>query len=252
MTGHGAPYPSEHSTGTVTTSISSDGTNTRRDRKRLRTEELILDAATSVFLNKGMSTTTMQDIAQSADVAQGTLYNYFPNKESLTVAVARRMIKEHGRRLLEQELARGELNSIDIIVFATVQLINRGITDPFWRALVDRYDVFADALHDELQEFAMLNMKKARRLNQLSGTDELLANYWRTGAWVISGAIRDITLGRVGAEHRYTFATLTLMKMGIGQAQARATVRRIRSRLEHDVLDASIESTALPIEPPGN
>lgn len=204
----------------------------RRDRKRLRGESLILDAATTVFLSKGMSTTTMQDIAHAADVAQGTLYNYFPNKESLTIAVVRRMMKAYGRQVLEDETAHGDITPLDMIALANILLIRKGTTDPFWQVLVERYDVFTDALHDELQEFAMKNMRSARKQGLISGNDEMLLIYWKTGTWVIAGAVRDIVMRRFELDHMYTIAILTLMKMGVPAAQAKATVKRLRTRLD--------------------
>lgn len=204
----------------------------RRDRKRLRGESLILDAATAVFMSKGMSTTTMQDIAQAADIAQGTLYNYFPNKETLTIAVVRRMIKAYGLQLLEEETVKGDINPLDMIALSNILLIRKGTTDPFWQVLVERYDVFSDALHDELEEVAMKNMRNARKLGFISGTDEILSIYWKTGAWVISGAVRDIAMKRFKLDHMFTIATLTLMKMGIPSAQAKAVVKRLRTRTE--------------------
>lgn len=47
----------------------------------------ILDAALSVFTRKGYGDTTVPDIAGEAGVAVGTIYNYFPGKQELLVAL---------------------------------------------------------------------------------------------------------------------------------------------------------------------
>lgn len=48
---------------------------------------MIVDAAMELFLAKGYDGTTMEDIAQRADIGTSTLYRYFPTKESVIVGV---------------------------------------------------------------------------------------------------------------------------------------------------------------------
>jgi AcrR family transcriptional regulator len=215
----------------VTTEETTDLLGARRQRRRRRVEELILDSATQIFLTKGMATTTMQNISEAADVAQGTLYNYFPNKEALTVAVGRRLMKTYGRELLEHELARGGLDPLDMVAIATIQLVSQGATDPVWRAMVDRYDVLADALHDELQEFAMANLKQAAAQGLLPRASKTLHMFWRLGAWVIAGAIRDIVKERLPQTEIYNVAMHVLMQQGIEPERASAIVRKARGRI---------------------
>lgn len=54
-----------------------------RQRKKERTRAAIQTAALELFLEKGYEQTTTSEIARAADVSAGTLFNYFPNKESL-------------------------------------------------------------------------------------------------------------------------------------------------------------------------
>ena len=205
--------------------------DTRRERKRQRGGEMILEAAMAVFLAKGMGTTTMQDIAQAADVSQGTLYNYFPSKESLTVEVARRMMKSYGRELLESEMSRGDIDPLDMVAVATILLISKGVADPFWRVLVERYDVLSDALYEELHEFAMLNLKQVAEQQLLPSSTKSLTMFWRLGAWVIAGAIRDIVKGRMAETEIFNVAIHVLMQQGIAEEKAQAIVRRLRTRM---------------------
>jgi AcrR family transcriptional regulator len=51
----------------------------------------ILDAATKVFAEKGFHTTTIKDIAREASIADGTIYNYFENKEALMIGIFDRL-----------------------------------------------------------------------------------------------------------------------------------------------------------------
>lgn len=54
----------------------------RRERRQARKNEIIYVAA-RLFAEKGYHRTTTREIARAADVAEGTLYNHFENKEDL-------------------------------------------------------------------------------------------------------------------------------------------------------------------------
>ena len=65
----------------------------RKEReKQLRREEIVL-AAEKVFFSKGFDLSTMDDIAEEAELSKGTLYLYFKSKEDLHMAVARKSIR---------------------------------------------------------------------------------------------------------------------------------------------------------------
>lgn len=58
--------------------------------KRVRGE--IMDAAVMIISNKGFKGTTTKEIAKEADMAEGTLYNYFKNKDDILMSIAERYI----------------------------------------------------------------------------------------------------------------------------------------------------------------
>lgn len=60
----------------------------RRDRRIAARQAQILDAAAHIFSQKGYQTATTKEIAEAADLAEGTLYNYFANKRELLIGVA--------------------------------------------------------------------------------------------------------------------------------------------------------------------
>lgn len=55
----------------------------RRERKRQQTMDHLADTAWKLFESQGFEAVTMESIADTADVAKGTLYKYFPMKEAL-------------------------------------------------------------------------------------------------------------------------------------------------------------------------
>ena len=58
----------------------------RRRRKEARPAEL-LEAALTLFVEKGFAATRSEEVARAAGVSKGTLYLYFPSKEELLKAV---------------------------------------------------------------------------------------------------------------------------------------------------------------------
>lgn len=79
-----------------TTTFSNDAPSVhkRERRKEARPGEL-LDAALSLFVNKGFSATKVEDVAASAGVSKGTLFLYFSSKEDLFKAVIRANLVDH-------------------------------------------------------------------------------------------------------------------------------------------------------------
>jgi AcrR family transcriptional regulator len=65
-------------------------TLSRRDRRIERRREEILQAAASVFAAKGYAQATTREIAAAADMAEGSLYNYFGSKRDILVAIISR------------------------------------------------------------------------------------------------------------------------------------------------------------------
>lgn len=61
------------------------GTLQRRQREAQQRRAAILDAARTVFWQRGYAASTMPHIAERAEVAPGTLYLYFSSKEVLYV-----------------------------------------------------------------------------------------------------------------------------------------------------------------------
>lgn len=51
-----------------------------------RTRQHIVDVAIDLFLERGYEATTMEEVAERADIGTSTLYRYFPTKELLATA----------------------------------------------------------------------------------------------------------------------------------------------------------------------
>lgn len=63
----------------------------RRERRIERRRHEIVTAAAQVFAEKGYAHTTTKDLAEAADLAEGTLYNYFESKRDILLAILNEM-----------------------------------------------------------------------------------------------------------------------------------------------------------------
>ena len=80
--------------------------NKRQIQKQF-TREKIIRAAKQIFIEKGIINTATSQIAEAADIAHGTLFQHFPNKDSLVI------------ELLDVELAKFSDNIKQLIIETT-------------------------------------------------------------------------------------------------------------------------------------
>jgi len=80
-----------------------------RPRRRKPVRQRLFDAALSLFSTQGVEATTIDQIVEAADVAKGSFYNYFQDRNGIMAAIAADL-----RVLLEQGIGR----------------LNEGIDDP--------------------------------------------------------------------------------------------------------------------------
>ena len=113
----------------------------RKEREKERRKEEILDAAHKVFIEKGLTTATVDDIAAAAELSKGTLYLYFGSKEDIYVALMMR-----GFRTLY-----GNFNNIIANETSVVKILHRMET------------VYIDFFNSDRQFFRM--MESAHRPN---------------------------------------------------------------------------------------
>ena len=73
------------------------GTAERKEREKLQRRNDIIEAAEKTFFNKGFESSTMDDVAETAELSKGTLYLYFKSKEELFYEISKR-----GEKILEE------------------------------------------------------------------------------------------------------------------------------------------------------
>ena len=77
-----------------------------RQRRAVETRDRIVDAAARIFATHGYAAGTTNRIAAEAGLSIGSLYQYFPNKDAILVALVERHVDD-GLRRFRRALARG-------------------------------------------------------------------------------------------------------------------------------------------------
>lgn len=105
-------------------------------KKTQETHDRLLDAAENVFNDKGVSSTTLNDIAEAAGVTRGAIYWHFRNKTDLFNAMINRvrlpirdMIEEIADETTEDPLGR--------LSETTAFLMKQIVDDPHYRKVMN-------------------------------------------------------------------------------------------------------------------
>src|SRR5579883_3501693 len=115
-----------------------------KEKQRQEREELILQEAEKVLMEKGYYETSIDEIAARVGIAKGTVYLHFPSKEDLVVAIFQRDME----RILQ---------SVDAVIAS-------GLTARARLETVQQF-MFEGMFHKHFQLlYAMLNSPGTRRL----------------------------------------------------------------------------------------
>ena len=115
----------------------------RRERKKRELRRRIYECAGLLFLEHGFDRTTVEQIAEAADVSQATFFNYFPSKDALidemtseVLGVVRTLVEEQRKSPSPTRDRIGEMAERATRLIEHTQLLTRDLL----RALMRRGD----------------------------------------------------------------------------------------------------------------
>lgn len=117
----------------------------RKNPKQKRSKEMVnrlLDATARTLIERGLDNTTTNHIAEQAGVSIGSLYQYFPDKDALVVALLERMSVDARKRFRSR--AEGvDLHQLPLKQVAELAIaygINYIVKDPLTMELVKNWN----------------------------------------------------------------------------------------------------------------
>lgn len=184
----------------------------QQDRAR-QTIEIILDAVAEVLKRDGISAVTTNRIAEVAGVSIGSVYQYFPDKRAIFVALHQRHI-EHIDRLIQATLVENADATLETLFRAMIDaMVDAHTPDPLLYALMysevphraEGTKDFAVRMHGA---FRLAIAAKAHEITRKSNPDRM--------AFVVAHMVDSLSHGAV--LHRPRGLSLEDAKEEIAQA----------------------------------
>jgi AcrR family transcriptional regulator len=140
-----------------------------KQRRALQTVDAVLDAVVRVLKREGLKAVTTNRVAEVAGVSIGSVYQYFPDKQAIFVALHQRHINQIDR-MVETKLIEHAASSLDDVMRAMIEgMIDAHSADP------ELYELLATEVPhraDGTRDFA-LRLHGAFRLVLASRAHEL-------------------------------------------------------------------------------
>ncbi len=115
--------------------VSSESSPGLRERKKLRTRAVLIEAAMDLCLKQGYEQTTVEQIAASADVSPRTFSRYFPTKDAVFLT----LIEDYAHEVaIELETVDGEIGPLEAMRQAHVAVLTRVAIRQVGRLTTDR------------------------------------------------------------------------------------------------------------------
>ena len=217
--------------------MSDANTQPRTGRKRERTRGELVAAAEHLVAARGIDAISIDDITQAADVAKGTFYTHFSDKDALAEAIALR--------------TRLELES-------KIKALNEGVTDAAFRMATGLSSMFAFAIAKPMRARALMRLQPGvadpeAPINAGLRSDIVLGFKSKRFALrsvnaavvtIVGGAmaaIMHLTDGQRGADQHHFAAEIIAMILGFARPEA------IRSLTSGKRRDGGAQEGACPM-----
>ncbi|MGQ9427617.1 TetR family transcriptional regulator [Gilvimarinus sp. F26214L] len=139
----------------------------------LETRESIIDAAISVFHERGVSRPSLTDIAELAGVTRGAVYGHFNNKADLLNAITSR-IRLPSDTLCDTDPARVRDDPLGELRARWLELYEKATTDREWQLILDiifhRLELVTESgeIRDRVEQGHSLAIQRMRKLLKLA------------------------------------------------------------------------------------
>ena len=187
-----------------------------RNRQKQERERRIVQAAGKLFARKGYAEVAMEDVADRAGLAVGTIYNYFPSKSVLLLAIVRReteLLLARARKILDDP-PRDPVAAVSAFTGIFLDDITRD-DRRLWREL------FGAAIAEPSTVGRRLFEGDTQLVSQLAS----LLERWRSDG-ILASEIEPVPAATVLYAVCFTWMTAYLMNDEISAEMARNEIRR--------------------------
>ena len=138
------------------------GELTRSQKRAQRTLRSLLEAGEHVFGANGLQQVTIAEITDRADVALGSFYNYFENRDALLDAVLDEAFESQLK--LSRIMLRDDTSPANRLTSAIASQIHRARLDPAWASFSDSAALGRRWPHEDWRTKALETIERGRAL----------------------------------------------------------------------------------------
>jgi AcrR family transcriptional regulator len=224
-------------------SDSSANGSSRSARRRAQTSARMVEAARTLFAQKGVDGTAISEITETADVGFGSFYNHFASKEEIAGAVLEHDANELGNRIDAMTAALDD--PAMVIAVAVTKVLRKVRDDPVWGWFLVRASGAVPEMRDSLGSRMNRDIATGMRSGRFRAPNEAMAA--ELAGLATLSAMRMILEGRAPQNADQGAVEVTLRILGLDPDAADEVVRQapaLLHRLERAA--AREEATSAP------
>src|SRR5215813_4512647 len=195
----------------------------RRARRRSETRARLVRAAREVMARKGIGSTSILEITDTADVGFGSFYNHFPSKEAIADAVMEDALERFGAAA--DRLVEILDDPAEVLAASVRHAVRMAATDEAWGWFLVRTTLTrANALRSALGQRLARDIEIGTRKRRFTTDDPVGTMVAAGGAILATMAVR--LHGELGDDAPERAATAVLRLLGLPAREAHVVARR--------------------------
>lgn len=190
--------------------------------KAVRTRARLMDAAVRLFARDGFEAASVNEIAKVAEVANGTFYTHFKDKDEIAAAVAFGIAERVAERLAESMADVDD--AVERVSLGTRRFIDLATSHPDWGAALCRAVAAFRDLHEGVSAFVRADIQRgvSQGVFTVVVDDVTIDSFTAMVIGAVIGRLRGDYPPKAGSQ----VAELQLRMLGVDPARARAVAWR--------------------------
>jgi len=128
----------------------------RKTRRRLKTRQLLLEAALELVIENGFDATSTEDITEAADIGLRTFYNHFGNKRDCVLTALKERYLQYALEAASIDEHRAD--PARAVTCSAIAVFNRVLEDPATAQLAGYPRLLAEAIEDSQSELVAVDV----------------------------------------------------------------------------------------------